>query len=222
MHALFLYQQGRKDSALAELEKLNRGDPEDCETRSRLIALYTELNRTGDAQKLLAAILKHNSRDTDALFQRSVLLLKAGEPRDAEQDKKSVIRVVPNSARAHFVLASVYQAEGLERSRRDELNTALRLEPTMFVARQVLAHSYLVSNHPKSALELLDQTPAAQKSTLGFVIERNWALLRTSDTVQMRAALDDALGVARVPELLLQDGVAKLSAQDYVGGAHGG
>ena len=50
-----------------------------------------------------------------------------------------------------------------------------------------------------------------------MVTERNWALLGTGETKEMRSALDQALRVQRVPELVIQDGVLRLHQADYSG-----
>ena len=88
LHAMFLYVTGKNGGAISELEALVREDPNNRLTRSRLLALYLHTDRTQDAQKLLAAALKRNPRDTDALLQRGELYLKTATPQRAEQDFK--------------------------------------------------------------------------------------------------------------------------------------
>jgi predicted Zn-dependent protease len=79
VHARFLYQSGKKDEARAELEKLAQQDLDDRAVRSLLLALDLEMNKTREAQDLLAVALKRNPKDTDALLQRSALYLKWGK-----------------------------------------------------------------------------------------------------------------------------------------------
>ena len=217
LHALFLYWKGQRDGALAEFENLAKEDPNDRMARSRLLAAYVDLGKMSEAQNLLAAALKRNAKDTDALFQRSVLSLRAGTTAEAEKDLQQVLHFQPNFAEAHRALAGVYKAEGRVRNERQELNEALRLNPGMLSARLALARNFRNASEAKSAVQLLDQAPQAQKGMLGVLVERNWALLATGDTKELRSGLNQALQVARVPELVLQDGILRMTEKDYPG-----
>ena len=53
----------------------------------------------------VAAALKRNPKDTDALLQRAELRLQSGKPDEAETDVKEVLHFKADSAQAHFVLA---------------------------------------------------------------------------------------------------------------------
>jgi hypothetical protein len=52
------------------------------------------------------------------------------------------------------------------------LNEALRINPALVQARLALARGFTPANEPKSALDLLNRTPALQKNTLAVVTER--------------------------------------------------
>ena len=78
IHALFLFQSGKRDQALAEFEKLVGADPTDRNLRTELVRTYLALNRIGDAEKVLTAALKKNGLDVDALLQRSRIYLDSG------------------------------------------------------------------------------------------------------------------------------------------------
>ena len=60
---------------------------------------------------------------------------------------------------------------------REELMIALNRDPNFLPARVALARSFNLAKEAKSALQLLDQMPAAQKGDLEVAIERNWALI---------------------------------------------
>ncbi len=217
LHAMFLYELGARDASVAELEALLRDDPDNRLTRGRLVLVYLDLHRTRDAQKLLAAALKRNPRDADALFQRGDLSLKIGKPRDAEVDLKEILRIQPDSAPCHFALARVYAAERLGNSEQAELNKALRVDPSLLEARIALAKSLVLENQPQVALSVLDEAPAAQNSEVSLIVSRNWALLQAGKLNELRSVLDKALRVSRVPELVLQDGLFRMEEKDYDG-----
>ena len=138
LHALFSYTQGKRDLALTE-SKVGEDDPKDRAARGRLLGAYVYMGKTAEAHALLAAALKRNGNDTDALFQRSVLFLKTGRAAEVQKDVQQVLHFQPNSPDAHYALADIYKAEGRGRSERQELNEALRLKPDMVPARIALA-----------------------------------------------------------------------------------
>ena len=217
LHALFLFKLGKRDAALAELEKLAKEDPNDRAARSRLFAAYAAMGKNQAAQNLLAAALKKNPKDTDALFERANLSLRAGNAVEAGKDLKDVLRFKPDFAEGHVVMAAVYKAQGMQGSERQELNEALRINPAMLQARLGLARSFTRTNEAKSALDLLNSTPARQKGTLAVVTERNWAMLAAGETKELRAILDRDLRVGHFPELVIQDAVLRMQQGDYAG-----
>ena len=217
LHALFLFQTGKRDAALAEFQRLAQADPEDRAARSRVLAACVMMGKASEAQKLLADALKKNPRDIDALFQRAELSLKAGDAQSAENDLKQVLHFKADSPQAHLALAEVDRVRGAIETERQELNEALRLSPSLLPARLALARNLIASNEAVSALEVMNQTPAQQRGILAVVVERNWALYATANLKEMRTVLDGALKSGRYPELLIQDGILKMREGDYVG-----
>ena len=115
LHALFLYNQGKRDAALAEFEKLAKEDPNDRGARSRLFAAYVAMGKNQAAQNLVAAALKKNPKDTDALFERAGIWLRSGNVVEAEKDLREVLRFKPDFAEGHAAMAEVDKAKGLTR-----------------------------------------------------------------------------------------------------------
>ena len=139
-----------------------------------------------------------------------------GKPVEAQSELEKVLHFTPNSAQAHLALAEVHRLQGMTLSARQELSEALRLDKNLLAARVELAKSYVVSD-PKSALQIVDDAPKQQKQMLAIIVQRNWALMGLHNTKEARTNLDAALRVARLPELVLQDGVLRLMENDYDG-----
>ena len=217
LHALFLYKNGKRDAAMAELEKLAREDPSDRAARTRLVAVYQAMGKNQAAQDLLGAALKKNSQDIDALFQRAGLLLQSGKTTEAAADLRQVLHFKPDFAGAHLAMADVHKTENQKMSERQELTEALRLDPSLLQARLRLARSLTRAGDAKPALEILGAAPASQKTMLAFVIERNWALLAAGEYQELRSALDQALRVRHFQELLIQDALLRLQQGDSAG-----
>ena len=217
LHALFLFRTGKKDAALEEMKKLARDNPSDPAARRRVIAACLEMKRYDEAQGMLAADLKRNPKDVDALFLRSEVYLRTGKPGEAQKDLEQVLHFRPDSAEAHLAMGMVYSAQGMRQNRRQELGRALELKPGLLDARIALARSYTLENQPKSALELLDKTPPSQRERSAVVAERIWALLGMGNTGEARTLINRALSVRREPAFVLQDALAKFNEKDYPG-----
>jgi tetratricopeptide (TPR) repeat protein len=217
VHALFLLQSGKQDQALGELEALDKADPSNRGVRSRLVALYFNMNRTADAENVLAAALKRNAKDTDALMQRAELRLRAGKLDLAENDLRQVLHFNPDSGRGHFMLGVTYKAKHLTSSERQELQQAIQFDPALLPARLALEVSYLASNQAKAALDVMDQAPAAQKTQFQWIVGHNWALLASGNLTEARAGIDLLLNAGRPAEAVFQFATLRFQERDYSG-----
>lgn len=216
VHAEFLFQSGKRDEALAELEKLAAADPGDRELRTKLIETYLALHRSADAEKLLTTALKKDQFDQDALIRRSRIYLDSGKYTAAETDLTQLLRF-RKSAEAHYLLAKISEARGIPSAQRRELREAVDVDASLLTARIDLARALLASRNAQAALTLLDEAPATQGADSNLLIERNWVLLALGKREEARAVLDRLLAAGSAPEALLQDADMKLEAKDYAG-----
>jgi tetratricopeptide (TPR) repeat protein len=216
LYGLFLFEQGKAEQALAEFLRLAKADPNDRGARTRVLTAYVLMNKISEADRLLADALKRNSKDNEALLQRSELRLRTGDLAGAEKDLNELIRFQPDSAQAHFQLSRVKRTQNLDRVEREELMIALNRDPSFLPARLALARSFNLAKESKSALQLMDQAPAAQKANLEVAIERNWALIGVNNTKGAHEGIDEGLRVVRAPALLVQDGLLRMKEHDFV------
>jgi len=217
IHALFLYQSGKRDQAVAEFEKLAAADPADRDLRTSLVRAYLSVNRVGDAEKALTKALKKNGLDVDALLQRSRIYLSTGKPTEAQTDLNQILHFRSNSAEAHYLLAKVGLVRQDTAIQKQELGQALQYDPKFLDARIDLAKLLLVNRGAESALKLLDETPQDQRRTVAVVTQRNWTLLVLGQGAEARKGIDQVLAVSKNPEALLQDAILKLGEKNYVG-----
>jgi tetratricopeptide (TPR) repeat protein len=214
-HALFLFEEGRRDEAIKELAALAAQDPNDRTARTRLVAAFQAVNRMPDALGILNAALKKNPKDMDALLQRGELEIGSGKYAEAEADLNQVLHLRPDSAEVHFALGTLYERRGVALRQRQELSEALRLNPLFLQARIEMAKALIADNTAdslKAALSLLDSAPEAQKSIMVITEQRNWALISAGRLDEARQGVNQALPSARNPDLLLQDAMLKISA----------
>lgn len=216
-YGMFLFSQNRRDAAIKEFERLYKAEPDNRETRSRLIAAYLATKRVPDAESVLTAVLKKNKKDTDALLQRAEIYLVAGKYGPAENDLNRVFSFRPDWADAHYVLARVHQAQGATQNQRRELSEALRLDPSLMPARIDLGQSLIAANDAKAALDLMNLAPESQRNAVPIIVQRNWALLALNQVNQLNASIQQGMGIAKTSDLQLQDALVKLKKKDMSG-----
>jgi tetratricopeptide (TPR) repeat protein len=212
VYARYLFEEGRRDEAVREFERLARDNRDDRVIRTELVTAYWHVNRLDDARKVLDAALKANSKDQDALLQRAELLISAGKYTQAEEDMAYVLRLSPNSAEAHYILAKAKQARGSDLTYRQELNEALRLNPHLLTVRLELANDLTDHKEARAAINLLDAAPETQRTLTPLVVQRNWALWSAGELAEMRKGVDTGLSRERSMDLLLQDSLLKFKA----------
>jgi tetratricopeptide (TPR) repeat protein len=205
LHAIYLIQEGERAAGIAELEKLYRAHPNSRPLRTQLVAAFWLDHRLADVEKIVNAALKTNPMDFDALLQRGELYLVQSKFSQAQADLDQVLYYRPDSGAVHYIMAKLSQARGTDLTYRQELTTALRLQPEMLQARLELAQSLIASNGASSALKVLDETPANQKNSLGVIIQRNWAWLAQKNLADLREGVRAGLAVSRNPDLLVQN-----------------
>jgi tetratricopeptide (TPR) repeat protein len=216
LHAIYLFKEGDQQGAIAEMEKLFKNNPKNREIRSRLLALYWGTRRLDLAEKMLDAAIKKNPKDIDGLLQRGELYVATDRFQQAQSDLNKVLDLRPESAVLHYVLANLEKGRGSDPGYRQELAEALRLNPGLLRARLELARRLTAGNAPASAIKLLDEAPAADRTNVEVIAERNWALLAMQNYDELRKTLKVQLGQARLPDLLVQDGWVKMRDRDYI------
>jgi tetratricopeptide (TPR) repeat protein len=214
-YAIFLMQENRRPDAIAELERLAKARPEDRIARSALVVGYLAANRPAEAEKILDAALKKNARDTEALLQRGQIYLQNGSKVLARRDLDEVLRFDP-SAQAHYLKAKLYRAEKQTLEQQKELAEALRLAPDSLRVRLAYVDALLATDDARTALRVLEAAPAGDRRTLAYLIAHNWALIGSGEIAGARRGVDQALAVRKTSDVLVQDGMLRFAAQDYV------
>jgi len=218
VHALFLFQQGRRDDAIHEFETLAKNNPEDHSARIRLIEAYEAVGREADAKKVLDEALRRNPKDLDAVMTRAQMLFAEKKYSEAESDVNRVLHLDSASAPAHYLMARLELMRGSSLSYRQELSQILQSAPYLLSVRLELAQNLVAERQPGAALEILDAAPPAQKELVAVLIQRNWILWAMNNLSEMRKGIDLGLSKERSAGLLLQDGLWKLRSGHTEGG----
>src|SRR5439155_16588702 len=146
-----------------------------------------------------------NPKNVEALLQRGEIRLKGGRLSDAQNDLNEVLKVQPDSAEAHYVLARLRRAQKSPASERQELDEVLTLKPALLNARLDLARQQLLENKAAAALQTLDHAPERQRSDIRLIEQRNWALLALGNQAEAKASVTRGLASSRTRDLLLQN-----------------
>ncbi|MBI3473171.1 MAG: tetratricopeptide repeat protein [Candidatus Solibacter usitatus] len=215
LHASFLFQQGMRDAAISEFERLAKADPGSREARNRLLAAYLLTQRFAEAGKIVETTLRDNPDDADALLMKIQIYLRTGQTGQAEVALREVLHHKPESAEAHYLLSMVYRERGDGLRQRGELGEVLARNPGLLEARIELVRSLLAASSAKSALEVLRETPPEQSGSIAVILQRNWAYYALGDKKALAEGIRQGLSVSQTPELLLQTGLLKILDKDY-------
>jgi len=217
-YGIYLFEQGKHAEAIKEFERRVAEDPKDRAAFGRLVSAYLFLNRFPDAETLVRSALKKNPKDTDALLERGRLYLITSKVTEAQNDLQQVLKLQPDSAIAHYLLAGVHRARGERLIQRDQLGEALRLDPNLLAARVALVQALIVGGAAKTSLEIIKQAPKEQADALPLLLERNWALLGTNERGELKKSIDRGLSMyPGSTDLKFQDALLKLENKDYAG-----
>ena len=214
VHAEFLFRTGRVPEGLKELEEAHAHDPDNRTVRRQLLSAYRAAGKNKELSQKVDALLQRNPKDAEALAERAAFRISAGQLVEARQDLDTVLEFEPNHASAHYLAAKIHQARGETAGRRESLTAALKTDPQMLAARLELAH-VLLGSSPRSALDLLDKAPPAQRQDLAWQVERNWALAAAGDSVQLEKGVQRGLEKARVADFLLQQAALQVMKRDF-------
>lgn len=182
------------DSARAQYEAAIKAFPKDKATyQKKLVELYATTGKNQQANDLLAAILKDNPKDNDAIAMRAALMLTTGN-RDqinlAANDLQALVTKSPQNHLYHFNLARALVAKGEIEAARLQLEEAIKIRSDFIMARELLARIYLAKGDSGKALKEADGILALDKNNLQAHLTRSSALLGVGDKEKARQELD--------------------------------
>jgi tetratricopeptide (TPR) repeat protein len=211
---LYLLESGKTGQAVEEFERLFKRYPADRTVRTLLVSSYMAAGRTEAAGRMLRSAVDKNNADYDALFQESVFTLGQGSLEAAQANITRALRIRPEAAEAHYLLAAVYLRRGILRSSMEELDETLAHNPQFLPARLALARFRIASKAPDAAIALLREAPPGQQNAPAVLAHTCWALLLSRDIAKFRKELESAMRRAPSPELSLQDALLRLEQGD--------
>jgi tetratricopeptide (TPR) repeat protein len=200
--------------------------------QKRLVELYATSGSNAEANQLLAAILKENPKDPEAVAMRAALMLTSSDPAQINQaavDLQSLASKDPTNHLLKFNYARALLAQLVldqrDPNKRDlskldqarlQLEEAIKIRTNFIAARELLARVYLAKQDWPKALQTADELLQLDQRNLAAHLVRSTALLGTKNVPKAREEL--ALIATLYPEnrdAKYQVGVMAFQDKDY-------
>lgn len=218
LYAQILMMNGKTDEAIAEYERLREENPGSRTIRGALINAYVQTGSTDKAEEILTQTINNRPKDSDARLQRAELYRRAGRLDKAQDDLTAVLEVRPNSHEAHYYLSKIHAARRDVRLQRQELDEAMRIDPSFLPARLEMAQAMLKSENPDLALDVLNEAPEKLANSAPILAAKVWAYIALQRIPDARKTLDSVPEDQRDnAEFNLQEGVLRSASGDHAG-----
>lgn len=217
----FFYFRAREyDHAEIQYDAAMKAFPKDKAIyQKRLVELSATQGKKQEANQLIAAILKDNPKDNDAIAMRAALMLTTGDRQQinlAASDLQSLVSKTPGNHLLQFNLARALIAKGDIEGARLHLEEAVKIRTDFIAARELLARIYLSKGDPAKALKAAEEIIVFDKGNLQAHLTRSSALLAMGDRDKAREELDFiAKAYPQNPEARYQVGYLALQDKDY-------
>jgi len=216
----YFYRTRDFDAARVQYEAGQKAFPkEKAIYQKRLVELLATTGKSAEANQLLAAILKDNPKDTDAIAMRAALMMTTGDAAQINQavnDLQSLVAKTPDNHLLHFNLGRAYLAKNDVEQARLQLEAAIKLRPDFVVAHNLLAHIYLSKKDNARALKEAEESIALNKNDVDARLTRASALLAIGDGQKARDELDEIMQMApNNPDARYLSGFLAWQQKDY-------
>jgi len=216
----FFFRVRSFDRAAQQYEAAMKAFPKDKAVyQKRMVELDASTGKSREANELLAAVLKDNPKDADAIAMRAALMLTTGNREQinmATNDLQALVTKTPQNHLLRFNLARALVAKGDVDAARLQLEEAIKLRPDFVVAREWLVRVYLAKQDWSKALKASDEIISLDRNNLRGHLARSSAFLGMGDRDKAREEL--AFISKTYPdnaEAKLQVGGLALNEKDY-------
>jgi len=200
--------------------------------QKRLVELYATTNNAAQANQLLAAILKENSKDSEAIAMRAALMITSGDPVQVNQaavDLQSLVAKTPSNYVLKLNYAKALLAQLIldsrdpnnhDRSKLDQarlqLEDAIKLRTDFVAARELLTRIYVAKPDMAKALQSAEDLLQIDPRNLTGHLTRSAALLSLGSNAKAREELEIIAKLyPQNPDARYQVGVMAWQDKDY-------
>jgi tetratricopeptide (TPR) repeat protein len=162
----------------------------------RTAEAYIAQGKGDEALKLLEAVIKQDSKDSDAIAMRASLLLRGGKPEQilsAVNDLQGVVRSSPRNFVARYDLGRALQAKGDVEQARVAYEEAIKERADYLPPRVALAQLYFRSGEHAKTVQAADAILAMEPRHLPALLLRAAALTSMRDFGRAREAISETI-----------------------------
>lgn len=226
-----LYRDSNRSAqSQQELQKIvdqKEDVPSALSARTQLAAFRVAEGKLGEAQLLLAEVLKANPRDNAALVLRGRLSLLNGNAKDAVVDLRAALRDQAGSTEVVQLLAQAHRAASEPQLAREVLVDATKLKPQDLVLRGMLVADMADSKDFKSAFAEIDSAIKLQPTAVPLYEMKAQMALRQKDLALAQKTLEQlkaqnpklALPYVRLGQFYTQQKKFDAALKEYDAGA---
>jgi Flp pilus assembly protein TadD len=186
-------RQGRKEDAKSRLEQALWKNPKALQPRLLLAAYYLSAGQPEEGLALLKEVEPLFPDRPELLTALGNAQLAAGKPEAALATFKKLVKVVPKSADAHYLLAKTLAETKDIQGMRRELTAALTLQPEHFLAKLAMTRQLMVENKPEEARKLLQELQKTHPGHPELLVQEGWLASREERYGDAAAAYTEAL-----------------------------
>ena len=156
--ALSARAAGDMDSALADLLRAQKVEPDDTRVLYDLGILEDEMHLYKDADKVLDQLVSIEPNEPNVLYARARVKLDLGQLEVAQQDMQAYLKARPMDASAHYGLGRIY-LQGLQFDKAHaEFEQSITIQPQQTEAYYQLGQTDLDQNNYPDAIQLFQKT----------------------------------------------------------------
>ncbi len=201
-------------AALAQYEEGERRSKKARVYRKKMAEVLATEGSHDQAEKIVAGLLKDDSKDPEALALHATLLLASGDPRQAKAavaELQPLIAKMPRNATLHFNLGRAYMGLKSPDKAREQLEAALRLDPHHAPAKLAWAELALERGEPGQAVQATSEVLSEDSTNLAARLIRARAFVDMAEPAKAREELATALQM----DPASKDGREQLAELDF-------
>lgn len=186
--AIAQYEEGERQSGSESSKKARL-------YRRKIAEVLATQGARDQAGKMVAELLKEDSKDPETLALHAALSLEAamaaGDPRQLKSaigELQPLIAKMPRNAALHFNLGRAYMAVNQDKAR-EQLEAALRLDPHHAPAKLAWAELALARGEPARAVQATSEVLSEDSTNLAARLLRARALLNMAEAEKAREEL---------------------------------
>jgi tetratricopeptide (TPR) repeat protein len=185
------------------LQQYDQGQSEDSKNKrayqKKMVEVLGTQGKNDQASKIVAALLKDDPKDPEALAMHATLLLQTGDRRQLKTviaELQPLVSKMPGNATLHYNLGRAYMGTGDAQSldqARVEFLAALKAEPKYMPAKVALAQLELERGEKGKAVQMAEQVLAVEPTNLLARLIRANGLFQMGEYPKTREELNVTL-----------------------------